>query len=225
MEDNDDIEITGYRQGSPKPSVACSICQKILPNENALIVHCKERHAGRSAPAQSTAATAKLTGNITAFFTKAPLETRGRPRAVPSNRGRLASDLHRPASTTLPSAGTAKPVSQPPRPKSAPPKFERDNVNDPEFHDKLNSAITAWKAMTPQQQKNNMTQFCNKRGISRETFRAYVRAENPRRLGVCPGRPRLVSKEDEEFVVDVIVMNDRIASTQRDCFNPKGRRS
>ena len=50
MEDNDDIEITGYRQGSPKPSVVCSICQKILPNENALIVHCKERHAGRSAP-------------------------------------------------------------------------------------------------------------------------------------------------------------------------------
>ena len=63
--------------------------------------------------------------------------------------------------------------------------------------------------MTPEQQKGQMPEFCKNRGLKRETFRAYVRKDNPRKLGVRPGRPRLLCKEDEQFVVDSIVMNDR----------------
>ena len=63
--------------------------------------------------------------------------------------------------------------------------------------------------MTPEQQKGQMPDFCKKRGLKRETFRAYVRKDNPRKLSVRPGRPRLLCMEDEQFVVDFIVMNDR----------------
>ena len=63
--------------------------------------------------------------------------------------------------------------------------------------------------MTPEQQKGLMPEFCRKRGLARETFRAYVRKDNPRKLSVRPGRPRLLCMEDEQFVVDSIVMNDR----------------
>ena len=46
--------------------------------------------------------------------------------------------------------------------------------------------------MTPEQQQGQMPDFCKKRGLKRETFRAYVRNDNPRKLGVRPGRPRLL---------------------------------
>ena len=63
--------------------------------------------------------------------------------------------------------------------------------------------------MTPEQQKGLMPEFCRKRGLARETFRAYVRKDNPRKLSVRPGRPRLLCMEDEQFVADSIGMNGR----------------
>ena len=208
-EDDDELEITGWRKETPKPPVTCGICQKSLPNENALTLHCNERHGGlreKSAPSTSTGKTS--TGSIADFFVKPPQEKRGRPRKVASNRGRHAA-----SSTTPPSHETVQTVPQPPRPKSAPPArrlvWTRDNATDPEFYDGLKSAIAAWNAMTPEQQKGQMPDFCKKRGLKRETFRAYVRKDNPRKLGVRPGRPRLLSMEDEQFVVRSIVMNDR----------------
>ena len=198
-EDDDELEITGWRKETPKPPVTCGICQKSLPNENALTLHCNERHGGlreKSAPSTSTGKTS--TGDIADFFVKPPQEKRGRPRKVASNRGRHAA-----TSTTPPSHETVQIVPQPPRPKSAPPArrlaWTRDNATDPDVYYALKSAIAAWNAMTPEQQKGLMPEFCRKRGLARETFRAYVRKDNPRKLGVRPGRPRLLCKEDEQL--------------------------
>ena len=63
--------------------------------------------------------------------------------------------------------------------------------------------------MTAEQQKNNMTDFCKKQGLKRQAFSAYVCDINPRKLGVRPGRPQLLSEQDEHFITDVIIMNDR----------------
>ena len=100
-------------------------------------------------------------------------------------------------------------IPQPPPPKWAPPAdLSRDKVTDPNFYDALQSAITAWNSMTAEQQKNNMTDFCKERGLKRQTFSAYVREINPRKLGVRPGRPQLLTEQDERFITDVIIMND-----------------
>ena len=115
------------------------------------------------------------------FFVKPPQEKRGCPRKVVFNRGRIAS------STTPPSHDTAQAVPHPPRPKSAPPArrlaWIRNDMMDPDVYNALKSAIAAWNAMTPEPQRGQMPEFCRKRGLARETFRAYVRKDNPRKLG------------------------------------------
>jgi hypothetical protein len=45
--DDDDVEVTGWRKETPKLLVECPICHKSLPSQNALWVHCDERHQGR----------------------------------------------------------------------------------------------------------------------------------------------------------------------------------
>ena len=79
--DDDDVEVTGWRKETPKLLVECPICHKSLPSQNALWVHCDERHQGRrEAVAQSNAATGTRTGTIGDFFFKSVEEKRGRPR-------------------------------------------------------------------------------------------------------------------------------------------------
>jgi hypothetical protein len=152
---------------------------------------------------------------LTDFYKR---KRKGRPK----KKGNLASD-----GIIVPKRGPVASVDNPPvmpdaSDRKAPPsgvlqmKKTGTNYNSGEGLEKLTAAINEWnagngRALDSNGEKCGLVQFSNMFGIPFDTFRKYVHPdpEKRREVGNSAGRPSLLTKGNQGFILDALARLDR----------------